>query len=73
MNFIHLNKCGGNTSGGFESMGGSAMTTQRTYVFVPTHTFDDKCFVYFGGSFAYTVPYSEEFMSDVINRSVKGK
>ena len=26
----------GNTSGGFESMGGAAMTIQRTYVFIPT-------------------------------------
>ena len=65
----------GNTSGGFQGVGGSAMTTQKTYVFIPTHNMDDKdmCFVFFGGVFAYRVPYSEEFMDDVNSERVLGK
>ena len=61
----------GNTSGGFESIGGDAMTEQRTYVFVPTSV-DENCFVYFGGRFAYKVPYSKTFISDVKQRNVAG-
>ena len=70
-----FNQVWGNTSGGFEGMGGSAMTMQRTYVFVPTHNMDDEdmCFVFFGGTFAYRVPYSEKFMQDVISGCVFGK
>ena len=63
----------GNTSGGFEGIGGSAMTTQRTYVFVPQHQLDEICLVFFGGRFAYKVPYSREFIDDVINQRVEGK
>lgn len=63
----------GNTSGGFEGVGGSAMTVQRTYVFIPKHDKDDMCLVFFGGSFAYAVPYSDKFMEDVKNENVSGK
>jgi hypothetical protein len=65
----------GNTSGGFQGVGGSAMTTQKTYVFIPNHNMDDKdmCFVFFGGTFAYRVPYSKEFMDDVNCERVLGK
>ena len=62
----------GNTSGGFCSLGGSAMTTQRTYVFIPQRV-DEDCQVYFGGAFAYAVPYSDEFMEDVKNHRVEGR
>ena len=62
----------GNTSGGFESIGGAAMTTQRTYVFIPIVE-DEDCQVYFGGAYAYSVPYSEEFEKDVRNHNVAGK
>lgn len=63
----------GNTSGGFEGIGGCAMTTERTYVLVPNGNFDDECFVYFGGRFAYSVPFSDEFMQDIRNHCVAGK
>lgn len=63
----------GNTSGGFEGIGGSAMTTQRTYVFIPNHQFDDNCMIFFGGRFAYSVPYSREFMDDVAGCRIEGK
>lgn len=54
----------GSTSLGFGGIGGQAMTTARTYVFVPING-SRKCFVYFAGKFAYKVNYSEEFMEDV--------
>lgn len=61
----------GNTSGGFESIGGSSMTEQRTYVFLPIYI-NDNCLVYFGGSFAYSVPPSDIFLQDVKNQRVAG-
>lgn len=54
----------GSTSLGFGGMGGQAMTTANTYVFIPQYV-NQKCFVYFGSRFAYAVPYSEKFMEDV--------
>lgn len=63
----------GNTSGGFEGIGGSAMTNQRTYVFIPmTATEQEECLVFFGGRFAYHAPYSEIFINDVRNHNVVG-
>jgi hypothetical protein len=62
----------GNTSGGFESIGGAAMTIQRTYVFIPTVN-DEDCQVYFGGAYTYSVPYSKEFEDDVKAHNVAGK
>lgn len=62
----------GNTSGGFEGIGGSAMTVQNTYVLIPKN-FEHDCLVFFAGRFAYKVPYSEKFMDDVLNRSILGK
>lgn len=61
----------GNTSGGFEGIGGSAMTMQTTYVLIPK--FDHDCLVYFGSKFAYKVPYSQKFIADVLAKNVKGK
>ena len=63
----------GNTSGGFEGMGGSAMTTQNTCVIVPKGHFKHDCMVFFGGTFCYKVPYSKEFMKDVIEGKVAGR
>jgi len=60
----------GNTSGGFQGVGGSAMTNQNTYVLIPKC--EGKCFVFFGGIFAYKVPYSQKFIKDVIDHNVKG-
>lgn len=54
----------GSTALGFEGIGGQAITSARTYVFVPTSC-DERCFVYFGGRFAYAAPYSDVFMADV--------
>lgn len=60
----------GSTAGGFDNrIGGSAMTSQRTFVFVP-NSVKDGCIVYFGGSFAYKVPYSSVFMADVAKGNV---
>ena len=61
----------GSTSGGFEGIGGCAMTTQRTYVFIPLVE-DEDCQVYFGGRFAYSVPPIDLFIQDVKNKQVKG-
>lgn len=54
----------GSTALGFGGIGGQAMTTARTYVFIPIDG-SKKCFVYFAGRFAYAVDYSEKFMEDV--------
>ena len=54
----------GSTVLGFGGIGGAAMTSARTYVFVPVSC-NQKCFVYFAGRFAYAANYSEKFMEDV--------
>ena len=66
-----------NTTCGFGGIGGQAFTSCRTYVFIPQVDGED-CFVYFGGRFAYKVPYSQVFMDDVSKQrmaavSEKGK
>lgn len=63
----------GNTSGGFQSSGACAMTTERTYVLVPNGNFDDECYVYFGSRFAYSAPFSDVLMQDIRNHCVAGK
>lgn len=60
----------GSTALGFDGIGGQAMTTANTYVFVPV-TCHQNCFVYFDGRFAYQVPCSKSFMEDVRNHSMK--
>lgn len=62
----------GSTSLGFGGIGGQAMTSARTYVFVPVEC-EEECFVYFAGRFAYSVPYSQIFMEDVRNGRVVAK
>ena len=57
------------TALGFGGIGGQAITTARTYVFLPV-TCNQKCFVYFAGQFAYAVPWSEKFFADVKSRNV---
>lgn len=54
----------GSTALGFNVVGGQAMTTANTYVFIPLFV-NQPCFVYFGARFAYAVPYSEVFVKDV--------
>lgn len=61
----------GNTSGGFEGIGGSAMTSQRTYVFIPFDD-DEKCLVFFGGRFAYHADYCEAFKEDLARQQLVG-
>jgi hypothetical protein len=61
----------GNTSGGFEGVGGSAMTNQTTYILIPK--FEHDCLVFFGGRFAYKAPCNQKFIEDVIKGSVRGK
>lgn len=63
----------GNTSGGFGEIGGSAMTNQRAYVFIPYDTEKEHCLVYFGPSFAYAVPYSQTFIDDVKESNIASK
>lgn len=54
----------GSTALGFGGIGGQAMTSARTYVFVP-QSCDEKCFVYFTDRFAYAVPYCDELANDI--------
>lgn len=59
----------GSTALGFGGFGGQAMTSARTYVFIPIGI-NQKCFVYFADRFAYAVDYSEKFMEDILKRNV---
>jgi hypothetical protein len=59
-----FNQMWGSTALGFGGIGGQAMTNARTYVFVP-ETCNQKCFVYFGGRFAYKADYCENLVEDI--------
>ena len=59
----------GSTALGFGGIGGQAITTAMTYVFIPICC-NQKCLVYFAGRFAYSVPYNDIFMSDVLARNM---
>ena len=56
----------GSTALGFPGCGGQMMTRANTWVFIPELDGED-CLVYFGGSFAYAVPWSRVFQTDVLN------
>lgn len=60
----------GSTSLGFGGIGGQAITSARTYVFVPINC-NQLCFIYFAGRYAYAVNYSETFMEDVLKGNVE--
>ena len=60
----------GSTALGFGGIGGQAMTSARTYVFIPIHC-NQKCFVYFAGRYAYAADYSEKFMKDVLGSNME--
>ena len=62
--FYQFEQAWADTTTGFGGIGGQAITIENTYVFVPLLD-DQKCHVYFGGRFAYSVPYSGVFMDDV--------
>ena len=59
----------GSTALGFGGCGGSAMTVERTYVFIP-HSQQDKAFVYFGSGFAYECPVCDRLFQDINNGRV---
>lgn len=65
-----FNQIWGSTALGFGGVGGQAMTTARTYVFIP-ETCNQKCFVYFGGRFAYKADYCEAFKEDIRNNRME--
>ena len=54
----------GSTALGFGGVGGSAMTTARTYVLIPKDD-KEKAYVYFGGGYAYTCPINDRFNEDI--------
>lgn len=62
----------GDTTCGFGGIGGQAITTARTYVFVPVSV-DERCYVYIGGRFAYSCEWSELFKKDLMNQNVAGR
>ena len=57
------------TALGFGGCGGSALTTERTYVFIP-NTLEDEAFVFFGETYAYTATTNERFWEDVKNHDM---
>lgn len=59
----------GSTALGFDGFGGQVLTSAMTYVFIP-ESGKGNCFVYFGSDYAYTVPFSNIFFQDVIERNV---
>ena len=60
----------GSTALGFNVVGGQAMTTANTYVFIPLFV-NQPCFVYFGARFAYSAPYSDIFIQDVRKQNME--
>lgn len=54
----------GSTALGFPGCGGSAITTERTYVIID----GDTAYVYFGGNYAYQSPVTVALMDDVNNQ-----
>lgn len=60
----------GNTSGGLEGWGGSAMTEERTTVFVKSDY--SEAVVFFGSHFGYICKCQAKFQSDLLNRRICG-
>lgn len=59
----------GSTALGFPGFGGQSITSAYTFVLVP-YSPELPCFVYFGGRFAYAVPYGEEFVKDIVRQNM---
>ncbi len=59
----------GSTALGFDGIGGQAMTTENTYVFLDLENGKD-CYVYFAGRFAYKAPFGKTFCEDVFGQNV---
>ena len=53
------------TALGFGGIGGSAITTARTYVFIPND--EEAAYVFFGGQFAYKCGINDRFWEDLRN------
>ena len=51
------------TALGFGGVGGSALTTARTYVLIPMD--EERAYVYFGGRFAYECGINDRFREDI--------
>lgn len=51
------------TALGFGGIGGSAMTTERTYVYIQYD--EETAYVYFGGMFAYKASINARFWEDI--------
>lgn len=58
----------GSTALGFGGVGGSAMTTARTYVLIPMD--EEIAYVYFGGRFAYKCGINDNFREDIKNHNM---
>lgn len=65
---IDFDQTWGSTALGFGGIGGQMMTTERTYIIVYTN----RAYVYFGGHYAYEVPYpfNKAFEDDMAKHSL---
>ena len=65
---IDFDQTWGSTALGFSGMGGQMMTTARTYIIVHIN----RAYVYFGGRYAYEVPYpfNKAFEDDMAKHSL---
>lgn len=65
---IDFDQTWGSTALGFGGMGGQMMTTARTYIIVH----NNRAYVYFGGRYAYEVPYpfNKAFEDDMAKHSL---
>ena len=65
---IDFDQTWGSTALGFGGMGGQMMTTARTYIIV----YKNRAYVYFGGRYAYKVPYpfNNAFEDDLAKHSL---
>ena len=59
----------GNTSGGFEGIGGSMMTKETTYVIHDNNI----AYIFFSGRFAYKVKINDKFIDDLKHENIAGK
>ena len=55
------------TALGFGGIGGSALTTERTYVFIPKCD-EEHAYVYFGDCFAYKCQVCDSLWKDIENK-----
>lgn len=70
---IDFDQTWASTALGFGGVGGSALTTARTYVFIPYSEYrrrGDKAFVYFDGKYAYSCPINHRFEEDLKNHNM---